>query len=233
MEDKTRGIKHQELSFGGRTETVLNGSRYFAETKQCSICFYDGKIVTGTHKSPLKDTYLCQPHFAFLTQIIEHTSKGVRKLMIKVDEIKPKECCFLCLIERDKKKKGVLCPKHGVYACSKHMDALQIIHKTDFTQACAGMFTEVRIVSGCLVLKYHVDNEVKVNKQIMEWKDTGSTNERGIIGRICHTCKKSSKQMKKCSDCKVAYYCSEKCQKEDWKSHKTECRRLKVMFEEK
>ena len=39
--------------------------------------------------------------------------------------------------------------------------------------------------------------------------------------------------MKRCSDCKIAFYCSRKCQKEQWPRHKDLCGTLKKMAEEK
>lgn len=37
----------------------------------------------------------------------------------------------------------------------------------------------------------------------------------------CHTCK--SPTIKKCSQCKVTFYCDKKCQLEDWSNHKEKC----------
>ncbi|KAF8878364.1 hypothetical protein CPB84DRAFT_1688354, partial [Gymnopilus junonius] len=40
----------------------------------------------------------------------------------------------------------------------------------------------------------------------------------------CMTCGKDAQSdLKVCSGCKVAKYCSKQCQKEDWKNHKKEC----------
>jgi hypothetical protein len=43
---------------------------------------------------------------------------------------------------------------------------------------------------------------------------------------ICQVCGKSSKQMKVCSKCHNAKYCSRECQVEDWQhgGHKEECK---------
>jgi|GEM_PF-1969182 len=38
---------------------------------------------------------------------------------------------------------------------------------------------------------------------------------------MCHTCRKMAAFH--CSRCKTVYYCSESCQKLDWKQHKVEC----------
>ncbi len=39
----------------------------------------------------------------------------------------------------------------------------------------------------------------------------------------CYNCKSINKKLKKCSKCKVAYYCSPECQKKDWNRHKKLC----------
>ncbi|TBU40602.1 hypothetical protein BD309DRAFT_967143 [Dichomitus squalens] len=44
----------------------------------------------------------------------------------------------------------------------------------------------------------------------------------------CHRCRKQrsiSGELRRCSGCKIVYYCSEACQKSDWKSHKLDCNR--------
>lgn len=41
-------------------------------------------------------------------------------------------------------------------------------------------------------------------------------------GRVCHVCYKITDQI--CAKCKKVYYCSEQCQKKDWKNHKHICK---------
>jgi hypothetical protein len=47
-----------------------------------------------------------------------------------------------------------------------------------------------------------------------------------IIPQFCHNCKKKDKEytFKKCSRCKIYYYCSKKCQIDDWNHHKHYCK---------
>ena len=48
--------------------------------------------------------------------------------------------------------------------------------------------------------------------------------------KICNHCLNSNNmegmQQKKCSGCKLVYYCSEECQKADWKKHKHICKQF-------
>ena len=61
----------------------------------------------------------------------------------------------------------------------------------------------------------------KVNKEIRK------NGTHGLFMRhMCNMCKKMSSrkgEFKKCSGCNAIYYCSEKCQLEDWKDHEQEC----------
>lgn len=42
-------------------------------------------------------------------------------------------------------------------------------------------------------------------------------------GRTCRTCGKAEVTVLRCSVCKVAVYCSQDCQKKDWRTHKRSC----------
>eukprot|EP01084_Bolivina_argentea_P122286 216702_1 len=50
-----------------------------------------------------------------------------------------------------------------------------------------------------------------------------------IQSNICCVCSESTTQ--RCSGCKSVYYCSAKCQKQDWKMHKKQCKILKEKYE--
>ena len=45
-----------------------------------------------------------------------------------------------------------------------------------------------------------------------------------LSGFTCHKCESASIQ--RCVRCKSVYYCSRECQRQDWKSHKKECKVL-------
>ena len=48
--------------------------------------------------------------------------------------------------------------------------------------------------------------------------------------RRCAVCEKVTADILRCAVCKMAYYCSPKCQKRDWKrGHKTKCKELALV----
>ena len=53
--------------------------------------------------------------------------------------------------------------------------------------------------------------------------------------RVCENCEEQGKggveKMKKCGGCNSVRYCSLVCQKEHWKSHKTDCKRLQPLYQ--
>ena len=51
-----------------------------------------------------------------------------------------------------------------------------------------------------------------------------STAESAV--KICYSCKKAEKNLKRCTKCYTAVYCGNECQKKDWKDHKMKCKRL-------
>eukprot|EP00550_Attheya_septentrionalis_P001896 CAMPEP_0198285104 /NCGR_PEP_ID=MMETSP1449-20131203/4418_1 /TAXON_ID=420275 /ORGANISM="Attheya septentrionalis, Strain CCMP2084" /LENGTH=245 /DNA_ID=CAMNT_0043982367 /DNA_START=234 /DNA_END=971 /DNA_ORIENTATION=- len=53
--------------------------------------------------------------------------------------------------------------------------------------------------------------------------DMKATAKATPRGRRCEFCKKEGVHLMKCSQCKVADYCSKTCQKSAWKSHKVMC----------
>lgn len=53
--------------------------------------------------------------------------------------------------------------------------------------------------------------------------DSSFDNRKVCSSPICHNIEEGATPFKCCGRCKKAYYCSEKCHKEDWKRHKLEC----------
>ena len=43
-------------------------------------------------------------------------------------------------------------------------------------------------------------------------------------GKYCDNCLQFSTALKKCSKCQLTYYCHKRCQLNDWKYHKNECK---------
>lgn len=96
-------------------------------------------------------------------------------------------------------------------------------------------------------------NKEKLNIKIFDWThfDLGETNERLKVSlevhgasclccveglyikgmAVCAVCSNSS-NLKHCSRCNATAYCSQACQKSDWKKHKLECAELKIAAEE-
>uniref|UniRef100_A0A8C5LN93 [histone H3]-lysine(4) N-trimethyltransferase n=1 Tax=Jaculus jaculus TaxID=51337 RepID=A0A8C5LN93_JACJA len=50
---------------------------------------------------------------------------------------------------------------------------------------------------------------------------------KGSRGVVCDRCLLGKEKLMRCSQCRVAKYCSAKCQKKAWQDHKRECKCLK------
>jgi len=57
-------------------------------------------------------------------------------------------------------------------------------------------------------------------------EEEGEGSQRSKV-RVCENCGKEGEKLKKCSACKLVWYCSEECQLGDWKAHKVECKRAR------
>jgi hypothetical protein len=64
------------------------------------------------------------------------------------------------------------------------------------------------------------------NKNFESFVDVSNSKEMNLIlndvegeESRCQYCFESCDNLKKCSQCKNAFYCSKECQKEDWKEH--------------
>ena len=48
---------------------------------------------------------------------------------------------------------------------------------------------------------------------------------------VCLACDKSDIKLSRCSECKLAMFCNEVCQRKAWKKHKKYCQQLKALFD--
>lgn len=71
------------------------------------------------------------------------------------------------------------------------------------------------MIDQCLRTSYHI-----------QWLDMRCQDRKCGNGR-------SSCKLRKCSSCKVVRYCSRRCQKRAWNSHKRQCLKLKSMRRER
>ncbi|KAI1134540.1 hypothetical protein F5Y05DRAFT_208660 [Hypoxylon sp. FL0543] len=44
-----------------------------------------------------------------------------------------------------------------------------------------------------------------------------------MVSKICFSCGTNDVELHKCNRCKMARYCSKRCQREDWTIHKRVC----------
>ncbi len=76
----------------------------------------------------------------------------------------------------------------------------------------------------------------RLRDEYLTWlKESGHLNEEenrlclvraGFVGPLpCAFCRSSGSRLKRCGRCRNAHYCSEKCQRADWKRHRPECKR--------
>jgi len=72
---------------------------------------------------------------------------------------------------------------------------------------------------------------VNLNKKfIIFTEDFIDENPDIFFNKSCNYCRNENTELFKCGNCKCIYYCSKKCQKEDWKFHKNNCGLFNVQF---
>ncbi|OEL14493.1 Histone-lysine N-methyltransferase ASHR1 [Dichanthelium oligosanthes] len=59
-----------------------------------------------------------------------------------------------------------------------------------------------------------------------------STPNKSLVGSSCDHCF-ASRNLRKCSVCRVTWYCSSDCQKNEWKLHQHECRVMAALTEDR
>ena len=64
-----------------------------------------------------------------------------------------------------------------------------------------------------------------------EGQGLAATENNVSKSHSCNNCGKVEKgrKFKQCSSCKCVRYCSQKCQKEQWKDHKTLCQSIREL----
>ncbi|XP_011200592.2 zinc finger MYND domain-containing protein 10 homolog [Bactrocera dorsalis] len=69
---------------------------------------------------------------------------------------------------------------------------------------------------------YNTDLLAEIEENTSEIAQASTTVEnKSVITRKCKMC--ATNAVKKCANCKNIYYCSKKCQQEDWPQHKRNC----------
>ena len=66
-------------------------------------------------------------------------------------------------------------------------------------------------------------SKIKCSSQIIKTSCLVTSLDQKFSKIICNQCFKESESLKRCSKCKHMRYCSENCQREGWKIHKSEC----------
>lgn len=120
--------------------------------------------------------------------------------------------CKQCFSDKNyRKEKGLTC-----YVCHEKIDDFKFIYHMGMTHS-----GEIITASKTPVLMISSPECVRhLNK-----RHKRCPKHRKIkYHKICVNCETKSENMKKCSRCKVVYYCSSKCQRADWKKHKKICK---------
>ena len=88
----------------------------------------------------------------------------------------------------------------------------------------------MKIIDVLIQYNARVTNKEIINK-LRTSVETHGTRDLAVRVREAHPrdieeCEKCVKSApKKCSSCKKVYYCSQECQKQDWKFHKISCQK--------
>ena len=78
------------------------------------------------------------------------------------------------------------------------------------------------------------EEAVKINEDVMRSREESKVmrkeqrKEAGGILNKCGGCGEKGKR--RCSGCHVEYYCGEDCQREDWGTHKDQCKKVRKQF---
>ena len=90
------------------------------------------------------------------------------------------------------------------------------------------------LVNKILVQAWGQEEAAKKNEELMRSREESKMmrneqrNEAGGILNKCGGCGEKGKR--RCSGCHVEYYCGEDCQREDWGTHKDQCKKVRKQF---
>ena len=96
-----------------------------------------------------------------------------------------------------------------LYRATNFCSLRELVHNLGFTKRKKSKGKSIETFSKYKNLYYVLKNIVK--------------NYPNQKLHVCCVCDTAKKQLKRCSNCKMAYYCSRKCQKRDWSNHHTKC----------
>ena len=174
----------------------------------CSVCFEEflpsGPILRAFFYMCIKKSII--DHCCSVECCDKH-DKIHKKIGRLVTNIK-KLTCYTCHTYRGKMKKCGKCQQ--IYYCSiKCQKENWLEHKKI-----------------CIAKKHEKIRIVKKHKKIrLVNRHENTTNSPSInMTNMCMTCYKRRPNMGLCEKCHQVYYCSTKCQIEDWEKHKRICR---------
>jgi hypothetical protein len=75
---------------------------------------------------------------------------------------------------------------------------------------------------------YPQENKISYLQENMESMSHSIFKEK-LFKKGCQTCNSDKKALLRCCKCKIAHYCSKKCQKEDWYFHKPHCKMYSIL----
>ena len=75
--------------------------------------------------------------------------------------------------------------------------------------------------------------DIKEGELIMKCQPIAHAVLSSMRMRICSHCLRERKELSRCSQCKVMFYCDKQCQVRDWSFHKQECKSYEAITNKK